>query len=87
MLRKKDRCWVSYSHAVTDLLMGTSFKPRFKPYTKHLKGCFLFWGMLAVERKLAKVVPESILTTAVIDLLEDRLHDISFMLVTDFNLL
>lgn len=32
--------------------------------------------MLAVE-KLAKVVPESLLTTVVIDLLKDRLGDIN----------
>lgn len=56
--------------------MGTSFKP----YTK-----VDFWG-LAVEKKLAEVVPESILITFVIDLLEDRLADISFTLVTDYNL-
>lgn len=73
---------MSYSHAVPDPLMG----PSFKPYTKHLKGCCLFWGLLAVERKLAKVGPESILTTVVTDLLEDRLDD-SFTLVTDYNLL
>lgn len=41
---------------------------------------------MAVERKLAKVGPESILTTVVTDLLEDRLDD-SFTLVTDYNLL
>lgn len=76
-----------YSHAVTGPLVGTSFKPRFKPYTKHPKGCCLFSGLWAVERKLAKVVPESIQTTVVTDLLEDRLDNVSFMLVTDYNLL
>jgi len=44
-------------------------------------------GSVGSGRKLAKVVPESILATLVVDLLEDRLDGISFMLVTDYNLL
>lgn len=39
-IKKKGNCWMSYTHAVTDPLMRTSFKL----YIKHLKGMLFILG-------------------------------------------